>query len=134
MIIEQPYGLLCSFFKIPVIIDTFPLWLVPKSFIIVYIHDYSSVLNGRWIGGRGEKMTPYYSPAPLGNNTHVVQCGQNKYKIAFKFLQICQMPFFFVSISKRSENKKSLVKKSSYIQVNFCQANLCNELELNCYQ
>ena len=118
MIIEQPYGLLCSFFKIPVIIDTFPLWLVPKSFIIVYIHDYSSLLNGRWIGGRGEKMTPYYSPGPLGNNTHAVHCGQNKYEIAFKFLQTCHVTFLNFSISKRSENQKSLIKKSSNIQVN----------------
>ena len=101
------------FFKIPVIIDTFPLWLVPKSFIIVHIHDYSSLLNGRWIGGRGEKMTPYYSPAPLGNNTHAAQCGQNKYEIAFEILYTCHMTFFNVSISKRTENQKSLGKKSS---------------------
>ena len=119
MIIEQPYGLLCSFFKIPVIIDTFPLWLVPKSFIIVYIHDYSSVLNGRWIGGRGEKMTPYYSPAPLGNNTHAALCGQNKNEIVFKFLQTCHITFFNVSISKRTNNQKSLVEKAVALKFTF---------------
>ena len=26
-------------------------------------------------------MTPYYSPAPLGNNTHAAQCGQNNFEI-----------------------------------------------------
>ena len=26
-------------------------------------------------------MTPYYSPAPLGNNTHASQCGQNTFEV-----------------------------------------------------
>ena len=61
-------------------------------------------------------MTPYYSPAPLGNNTHAAQCGQDNYEIAFEILYTCHMTFFNVSISKRTENQKSLVKNFETLQ------------------
>ena len=65
-------------------------------------------------------MTPYYSPAPLGNNTHATQSGQDNYEIAFEILYITLVTEHFLMFQYAREVKiknLSLKKVETFMEI-----------------